>query len=162
MQYEFNLTTPRWFLLALKILHQEFLSWLSSWWTQLASMKTRVWSPASLRELRIQHCVSCGVGHRCDSDPALLWLWRRPVAIALTVPLDWEPPYALSVALKRQKNSSASLPTLKPNLCPKDITNIPWGKCLSCLTGLRWQILLNKPTCKTQALHYVPFCQIWI
>ena len=26
--------------------------------------------------------VSCGVGHRCSSNPALLWLWRRPVATA--------------------------------------------------------------------------------
>ena len=27
-------------------------------------------------------------------DPALLWLWRRPVAIAPIRPLAWEPPYA--------------------------------------------------------------------
>ena len=26
--------------------------------------------------------MSCGVGCRCGSDPALLWLWFRPVAIA--------------------------------------------------------------------------------
>ena len=25
---------------------------------------------------------SCGVGHRCGSDPLLLWLWCRPAAIA--------------------------------------------------------------------------------
>ena len=27
-------------------------------------------------------------------DPALLWLWCRPAAIAPIQPLAWEPPYA--------------------------------------------------------------------
>ena len=31
--------------------------------------------------------VSCGVGCRLGSDPALLWLWRRPVATAPIQPL---------------------------------------------------------------------------
>ena len=35
-------------------------------------------------------------------DPVLLWLWCRPAAIAPIRPLAWEPPYATSVALKRQ------------------------------------------------------------
>ena len=35
-------------------------------------------------------------------DPALLWLWCRPAAIALTGSLAWEPPYAVGAALKRQ------------------------------------------------------------
>ena len=26
--------------------------------------------------------MGCGVGHRCGSDPELLWLWRRPAAVA--------------------------------------------------------------------------------
>ena len=38
--------------------------------------------------------VSCGVGHRCGSDPVFLWLWCRPVSTALIRPLAWEPPYA--------------------------------------------------------------------
>ena len=42
--------------------------------------------------------VSCGVGCRCGSDPALLWLWRRPVATAPIGPLAWEPPYAAGAA----------------------------------------------------------------
>ena len=46
--------------------------------------------------------MSCGIGHRGDSDPALLWLWCRPSAIALIQPLAWEPPYALGAALQRQ------------------------------------------------------------
>ena len=51
--------------------------------------------------------MSCGVGHRRGSDPKLLWLCRRLVAIALIRPLAWEPPYAVGVAqekAKRQKN----------------------------------------------------------
>ena len=36
--------------------------------------------------------LSCGVGHICSLDLALLWLWRRPVAIALIRTLAWEPP----------------------------------------------------------------------
>ena len=47
--------------------------------------------------------MSCGVGRRCGSDSSLLWLWCRPAAVALIDPLVWEPPYAVGVALKRQK-----------------------------------------------------------
>ena len=50
--------------------------------------------------------MSCDVGCRRDSDPTLLWLWRRPVATAPIRPLVWEPPYAAGAAqemAKRQK-----------------------------------------------------------
>ena len=50
--------------------------------------------------------MSCGVGCRRGSDPVLLWLWRRLVAIAPIRPLAWEPPYAAGAAqemAKRQK-----------------------------------------------------------
>ena len=48
--------------------------------------------------------VSCGVGHKCGSDPMLLWLWHGPAATAPIRPLAREPPYALGgVALKRKK-----------------------------------------------------------
>ena len=40
--------------------------------------------------------MSCG--RRRGSDPALLWLWRRPVATTLIQPLAWEPPYAAGAA----------------------------------------------------------------
>jgi len=50
--------------------------------------------------------VSCGVGCRRGSDLALLWLWRRPPAIAPIRPLAWEPPYAAGAALKRQKKQT--------------------------------------------------------
>ena len=51
--------------------------------------------------------VSCGVGCRCGSDLALLWLWHRLVATALIRRLPWEPPYAMGAApekAKRQKD----------------------------------------------------------
>ena len=47
--------------------------------------------------------MSYGVGHRLSSDPALLWLWRRPAATARIWPLAWEPPYAMGVALEKEK-----------------------------------------------------------
>ena len=47
--------------------------------------------------------MSCGVGHRCGLDPALLLLWHRPAARAPIRPLAWELPYALGTALKEQK-----------------------------------------------------------
>ena len=42
--------------------------------------------------------MSCGVGCRHGSDPALLWLWYRPVGVAPIRPLAWEPPYAAGTA----------------------------------------------------------------
>jgi len=47
--------------------------------------------------------MSCGVGCRYGSDPALLWLWCRLAATAAIRPLAWESPYATGAALKRQK-----------------------------------------------------------
>ena len=49
--------------------------------------------------------MSCGVGHRCSSDLALLWLWYGPAAAALIQLLAREPAYAAGAALldKRQK-----------------------------------------------------------
>ena len=36
----------------------------------------------------------------------LLWLWRRPAAIAPIRPLAWEPSYAVGGALKGQKTKN--------------------------------------------------------
>ena len=47
--------------------------------------------------------VSCGVGRRRGSDPALLWLWRRPAATAPIQPPAWALPYVASAALKKNK-----------------------------------------------------------
>ena len=53
--------------------------------------------------------VNYGVGRRHGSDLALLWLWCRPVAAALIQPLAWEPPYAASAALKKQKKKKSQI-----------------------------------------------------
>ena len=47
--------------------------------------------------------MSYGIGCRLGSDPALLWLWRRPEATAPIGPLVWEPPYAVGAAQKIAK-----------------------------------------------------------
>ena len=47
--------------------------------------------------------MSCGVGRRCGSDLALLWLWCSLAAVAPIRPLAWEPPYATGGALKKER-----------------------------------------------------------
>ena len=47
--------------------------------------------------------MTCGVGPRLSLDLVLLWLWCRPAATALIIPLAWEHPYAAGVALKKTK-----------------------------------------------------------
>ena len=46
--------------------------------------------------------MTCGVGRRRGLDPALLWLWYRPAAMALIGPLGLEPT-SMGAGLKRQK-----------------------------------------------------------
>ena len=74
--------------------------------------------------------VSCGVGSRCGSDLALLWLWYRPLAIAPIIPLAWEPPYAMGAALEKmvvgKLNITGKTMKLDPyfTLLPKIKTNV--------------------------------------
>ena len=52
----------------------------------------------------LSHCAGPGIEpatSRLGSGVAVAW--RRPAAAALIPPLAWEPPYAVGVALKRQK-----------------------------------------------------------
>ena len=49
--------------------------------------------------------MSRGVGHRLSSDPAWLWLWRRPAAVVPIRPLAWGVPCAVGATLKRQKKN---------------------------------------------------------
>ena len=61
--------------------------------------------------------MSCGVGRRRSSDPALLWLWHRLVATALIQqPLTWEPPYAMEAAQEKAKRPKKKHPTVKKAL----------------------------------------------
>ena len=47
--------------------------------------------------------MSCGVGCRHGSDPALLWPWCRLAATAPIQSLAWEPPYAMGEAQEMAK-----------------------------------------------------------
>ena len=67
--------------------------------------------------------MSGGVGRRCSSDLALLWLWHRPAATAPIGPLAWELPYAIHAALKRQKNGKKKEMHLKAEWMD---TNFPY------------------------------------
>jgi len=55
--------------------------------------------------------MSCGVGRRSGSDPALLWLWRRLAATAPIGPLAWEPPYAAGAAQEMAKRPKKIITT---------------------------------------------------
>ena len=63
--------------------------------------------------------MSCGVGYRRGSDPALLWLWRRLAATALIGPLAFEPPCA-----------AGALPTDKKKKAKKENGRIAESKLL--------------------------------
>ena len=57
---------------------------ISSNWSSLHG--SAVTNPTSIHEdagLIPGLAMSCDVGHRCSSDPALLWLWHRLAATAL-------------------------------------------------------------------------------
>ena len=60
---------------------------------------------------------------KCGSDPVLLWLWYRPMAVALIQPLVWELPYAADEALK-SKNKQKNTFSLSKLPLPSSITII--------------------------------------
>ena len=70
--------------------------------------------------------VSCSVGHRRGSDPALLWLWHRVAAAALIQPLAWEVPLCHTCCPKKQKKEKETnkqtnkKPTNQPTNQPKN------------------------------------------
>jgi len=68
--------------------------------------------------------VNCGVGHRLGSDPALLWLWCRLAATALTGPLAWELPYATGGALKSKKQTNKKPKNKKPLKLISDFSKV--------------------------------------
>ena len=53
--------------------------------------------------------MSCGVGCRHGSAPALLWLWCRLAAVAPIWPLAWDSPHAVGAALKKKKSSEFNM-----------------------------------------------------
>ena len=63
-------------------------------------MRLRVQSLALLSGLS---CRELWCRSRCSLDLLLLWLWCRPVAVAVIRPLAWEPPYAMGTAQEMAK-----------------------------------------------------------
>ena len=54
--------------------------------------------------------MTCDVGHRRGSDPALLWLWCRLVATVPIGPQAWEPPYAKGAAPQNKSSQEVRFP----------------------------------------------------
>jgi len=50
--------------------------------------------------------MSCVVGHRRGLDLVLLWIWYRLEVTAPIRPLAWEPPYAVGMALGKEKKKT--------------------------------------------------------
>ena len=75
-----------------------FPLWLSRLRTWPVPMRMQVQSLVSLSGLRIQHYSELWCRSQTQLDLALLWLWRRPAAVALIQPLAWEPPYVAGAA----------------------------------------------------------------
>ena len=78
--------------------------------------------------------MSCGVGCRSGSDPALLWLWCGLVPTTPIQFLAWGPPGATSVAQKRKKKKEKGMKDKKVSI-PEIICNSA-GK--DKLMGMKW------------------------
>ena len=68
--------------------------------------------------------MSWGVDCICSSDPALPWLWYRPVVEAPIQPLAWELPYAAGVVLKKKKIDRCLLSTFYAKGIVLDVVNL--------------------------------------
>ena len=94
--------------------------------------------------------MSCGVGCRHGSDPALLWLWCRLVATAPFGPRAWEPPYAVGAAqemAKRQTHTKNWAKDLNRYFSEKDIrrANKDMKRCATSLAMKEMQIKTTMP-----------------
>ena len=93
--------------------------------------------------------MGCGVGRRCGSNLALLWLWCRLAETALVRPLVWEPPYAMGVALKGQKTKQ----TKKSSPCQPPHSLMPAHRHLG---------TPNSAQSPLPALPWVPRRLVWM
>jgi len=84
--------------------------------------------------------MSCGVGCRCGSDPALLWLWRRLVAMAPIQPLAWETSTCRRGSPRNSKKKKKTI--TKPHKLPQT----GWSKIteMSSLTVLETKSLKSR------------------
>ena len=82
--------------------------------------------------------MSCGVGRRCSSDPALLRLWHRPAATAPITPLAWEPPHAEVAALEKTKRPNKTKQTRTLTDTAKVHSKVAVSVCTPDLTA--WEL----------------------
>ena len=68
--------------------------------------------PGLTQWVKDRHCRELQRRSQTWLGSVLLWLWRRPVATAPVLPLAWERPYAMRVALKKQKRKKNPLKSL--------------------------------------------------
>ena len=102
----------------LKIFFWKLLSWLSE--TNLTGIHEDAGSIPGLA--------------RWIKDLAFLWLWPRPVTVALLQPLAWEPPYAVDVGVKKTEKKSFSCPIVLVLICHTVLRRSGKGQTsLSCL-----------------------------
>ena len=83
--------------------------------------------------------MGCGVGCRRGRDPALLWLWCRPMATAQIRPLAWEPPYAAGMALEKRQRQKQNKKTKQTNKKAKE----KYYLSKPMLYSLVWQAILG-------------------
>ena len=97
--------------------------------------------------------MSCGVGGRCGSDLMLLCLWGRPAAIALVWSLAWKLPYAMAVALKRQKEQECFMDS-KDATTLKGLVYRSLGELWGCIYPFIFHVI--------RCIHKVYMSKIWV
>ena len=97
----------------------------------------------------VEDLVSCGVGHRCSSDPSLLWLWCRLAAVVQFKPQpgNFHMPRMRPQNRRKKKklqvrrslglNEMTCVQHLTPTRCPtnssaKNATCLPHSEPLRC------------------------------
>ena len=101
-------------------------------------------------------------------DPALLWLWRRPAAVAPIRALAWEPPYAYGCGPKKQKKekkaeeieaqlgSSTFCQVKGERVCLEPCAKFTWdctaarGSDLTWVKRRRWTLSLSFLICEME------------